>query len=46
MRIAPIGLRSLLPPILAAVLPLLPVVATQIPLGDIARGLLVPLLGL
>jgi hypothetical protein len=46
MRTAPVGRRSLLPIAVAAVVPLVPVFATQIPLKQIAAKLLAPLIGI
>ncbi len=46
MRSAPIGRKSLLPVVLASALPLIPVFAMQIPLKDIAKKLLAPLIGI
>ncbi len=46
MRAAPIGRGSLVPVALAAVVPLIPVFATQIPLRQILTKLLTPMLGI
>jgi hypothetical protein len=46
MRAAPVGRRSLLPVAVAALLPLIPVFATQIPLKQIVGKLLTPMLGI
>jgi hypothetical protein len=46
IRAAPIARSSLIPPIVATVIPLLPVAATQIPLKEIAKKLLTGLVGL
>jgi len=45
MRAAPLARTSLLAPVVATVLPLLPVFATQIPLKEIAKKLLTGLVG-
>jgi hypothetical protein len=46
MRAVPISRATLATPIAATVLPLLPVAATQIPLGEIAKKLLAGLVGI
>jgi hypothetical protein len=46
MRAAPIARSSLVPPLVATVIPLLPVAATQIPLKEIAKKLLAGLVGI
>jgi len=46
MRIAPLGRRSILPIALAAALPLVPVLATQMPLKQAVLKILAPLIGL
>jgi hypothetical protein len=45
IRPAPIARSSLIPPVLATVIPLIPVVAIQIPLKEIAKKLLTALVG-
>jgi hypothetical protein len=42
----PVGRKSLLPVVLASALPLVPVFAMQIPLKEIAKTLLAPLIGI
>jgi hypothetical protein len=46
MRTMPVGRKSLLPLVLASALPLIPVFAMQIPLKEIAKMLLAPLIGI
>ena len=46
MRTMPIGRQSLVPVVLASALPLIPVFAMQIPLKEIAKMLLAPLIGI
>lgn len=46
MRTVPIGRKALVPVLIAAILPLIPVVATQIPLKQIVAKLLKPLIGI
>jgi hypothetical protein len=46
MRTVPIGRKSLLPVVLASALPLIPVFAMQIPLNEIAKMLVAPLVGI
>ena len=46
MRSLPVGRKSLLPIVLASALPLIPVFAMQIPLKEIAKTLLAPLIGI
>jgi len=46
MRSMPVGRKSLLPVVLASALPLVPVFAMQIPLKEIAKTLLAPLIGI
>ena len=45
LRAAPIARSSLMPPLVATVLPLIPVVATQVPLKEIVKKLLAGLVG-
>jgi hypothetical protein len=46
MRAAPIARSTLIPPVVATVIPLIPVAATQVPLREIAKKLLAGLVGL
>jgi hypothetical protein len=46
MRTVPVGRQSLVPVVLASALPLIPVFAMQIPLKEIAKKLLAPLIGI
>ncbi len=46
MRTVPVGRQSLVPVLLASALPLIPVFAMQIPLKEIAKMLLAPLIGI
>jgi hypothetical protein len=46
MRTIPVGRKALLPVVLASALPLIPVFAMQIPLKEIVKTLLAPLIGI
>ena len=46
MRSVPVGRKALMPVVAAAVLPLVPVFATQVPLKQIVAMLLKPLIGI